>query len=210
MPFRVLLADDHPIVTHGIRAVLEPLDFEIVASISTANEVLPAIETYQPEVLIMESRLANVDVLKVLETLPDGFTANQVVVFSAHSHRSHIARASALGCYEFVNKSSDDSTLIDAVKGAAAGNDTPESSPLKTTRARMRQTGDVEDEHHPLTGRELQVLRHVSMGLSNREVGKALGISVETVKEHVQNILRKLSVNDRTQAAVWAVRRGLI
>ena len=61
-----------------------------------------------------------------------------------------------------------------------------------------------------LTNREMQVLRHVSMGLSNREVGKSLGISVETVKEHVQNILRKLNVNDRTQAAVWAVKHELI
>lgn len=210
MPFRILIADDHPIVAHGIRAILEPLDFEIVARIESANEVLPAIETYQPEVLIMESRLANVDVLKVLESLPDDFDANRVVIFSAHSHRSHIARASALGCHEFVSKSSDESVLVDAVKGAAAGNETPESSPLKATRAKMRKTGDTEDTDHPLTGRELQVLRHVSMGLSNREVGKALEISVETVKEHVQNILRKLSVNDRTQAAVWAVRGGFI
>jgi DNA-binding NarL/FixJ family response regulator len=64
--------------------------------------------------------------------------------------------------------------------------------------------------HADLTNREMQVLRHVSMGLSNREVGKSLGISVETVKEHVQNILRKLNVNDRTQAAVWAVKNQLV
>ena len=58
--------------------------------------------------------------------------------------------------------------------------------------------------------RETQVLRHVALGLSNKEIGQSLGISIETVKEHVQNILRKISVNDRTQAAVWAVRRGLV
>jgi DNA-binding NarL/FixJ family response regulator len=62
----------------------------------------------------------------------------------------------------------------------------------------------------PLTKRESQVLQHVAMGLSNREIGKSLGISVETVKEHVQNILRKLDVNDRTQAAVWALKNGMI
>ena len=74
----------------------------------------------------------------------------------------------------------------------------------------MKQKNETEDPEYPLTSREMQVLRHVSMGLSNREVGKALEISVETVKEHVQNILRKLNVNDRTQAAVWAVRSGYI
>jgi DNA-binding NarL/FixJ family response regulator len=67
-----------------------------------------------------------------------------------------------------------------------------------------------EDEGVPLTQRELQVLRHIALGLSNKEIGLSLKISVETVKEHVQNILRKIAVVDRTQAAVWAVRRGLV
>jgi DNA-binding NarL/FixJ family response regulator len=74
----------------------------------------------------------------------------------------------------------------------------------------MRRRRHETVENTPLTSRELQVLRHVGMGLSNREIGKSLEISIETVKEHVQNILRKLDVNDRTQAAVWAVRRELI
>ena len=66
------------------------------------------------------------------------------------------------------------------------------------------------DQDMPLTNRELQVIRHVALGLSNREIGRSLTISIETVKEHVQNILRKVDVADRTQAAVWAVKRGLV
>ena len=68
----------------------------------------------------------------------------------------------------------------------------------------------IDDDDVPLTQRETQVLRHVALGLSNKEIGKSLEISVETVKEHVQNILRKIAVSDRTQAAVWAVRKGLV
>ena len=68
----------------------------------------------------------------------------------------------------------------------------------------------AESESVPLTNRELQVLRHVALGLSNREIGRSLGISIETVKEHVQNILRKIDASDRTQAAVWAVRQRLV
>jgi DNA-binding NarL/FixJ family response regulator len=74
--------------------------------------------------------------------------------------------------------------------------------------ARRKDRSDTNDI--PLTNRELQVLRHIALGLSNREIARSLGISIETVKEHVQNILRKVDANDRTQAAVWAVRRGLI
>ena len=72
----------------------------------------------------------------------------------------------------------------------------------------MGEKRPFRDTESPLTRRETQVLRHVALGLSNKEIGQSLGISIETVKEHVQNILRKISVNDRTQAAVWAVRRG--
>jgi len=210
MSLRVLIADEHPIVHLGARSVLEPHGFNVVACVDTADEILSAIETHQPQVLIMEARLGNADALKALENLPETFDAKQVVVFTAYSHRSHIARASALGCHDFVSKSEDTSILLNAVKKAASGLETPPSSPLKQTRAKMRQTTGAEESDNPLTGREMQVLRHVAMGLSNREVGKALEISVETVKEHVQNILRKLNVNDRTQAAVWAVRENHI
>ena len=210
MPVDVLIADEHPVVAEGLRHVLEPHGFNVVACIKTADEICTAIKTHTPNVLIMEVRLANVDSLKTLESLPEPFEAKQVVVFTSHSHRSHVARASALGCHEFVSKSADVSILVEAIRGAASGAETPDASPLKTTRARMKQKNETEDPEYPLTSREMQVLRHVSMGLSNREVGKALEISVETVKEHVQNILRKLNVNDRTQAAVWAVRSGYI
>lgn len=73
--------------------------------------------------------------------------------------------------------------------------------------ATRQQTGDSDV---PLTNRETQVLRHMALGLSNKEIGRSLSISIETVKEHVQNILRKIAVSDRTQAAVWAVRKGLV
>ena len=99
--------------------------------------------------------------------------------------------------------------MTEAIKQAALGTPTSQDSLLVTTKTRMKRSRGIDSES-PLTNRETQVLRHVSMGLKNREIGKSLGISVETVKEHVQNILRKLDVNDRTQAAVWAIRNDFI
>ena len=81
---------------------------------------------------------------------------------------------------------------------------------LRRIAAAMKVRQVVEDDDMPLTQREIQVLKHIALGLSNREIARSLEISVETVKEHVQNILRKLAVTDRTQAAVWAVRKGLV
>ena len=93
---------------------------------------------------------------------------------------------------------------------AAAGESPSRCGELKKIAATMKVRQAIDDDDVPLTQRETQVLRHVALGLSNREIGKSLEISVETVKEHVQNILRKIAVSDRTQAAVWAVRKGLV
>jgi len=101
--------------------------------------------------------------------------------------------------------------LIDAITRAAAGESPSEDSILQRVKDTMsRRRERVDRSEIPLTNRELQVLRHVALGLSNREIGRSLGISIETVKEHVQNILRKIDVADRTQAAVWAIKKGLV
>jgi DNA-binding NarL/FixJ family response regulator len=207
---KVIVADEHPIVSAGIQALLRDHDMQVVASTCSVSETLAAINEHQPNVLVMEVRTGGTDALKLLDCLPDSFSPNRVVVFSAHENSSHVARASALGCHDFLMKACSCEQLVKSIKTAATGNPAPENSLLNVTSAKIRRTNCAEESPHPLTNREMQVLRHVSMGLSNREVGKALGISVETVKEHVQNVLRKLKVNDRTQAAVWAVRGGFI
>ena len=93
---------------------------------------------------------------------------------------------------------------------AATGQSPSRSGELHRITETMKAQIRLEDDEVPLTQRETQVLRHLALGLSNKEIGKSLEISVETVKEHVQNVLRKIAVNDGPQAAVWAVRRGLV
>ena len=100
--------------------------------------------------------------------------------------------------------------LIEGIYRVARGEPLAHDSLLKRVRESMSRRRDEFDDDFPLTNRETQVLRHVALGLSNREIGRSLGISVETVKEHVQNILRKINASDRTQAAVWAVKRNLV
>lgn len=204
---QIVIADDHPVVIEGIRSQFEQSVAKIVGISTDAESLVKQVEETKPDVIVMESRLGKKDALRALEKF-DVATRPPVVVFSVYPDATHIARAAALGCHDYILKSSPLQDLQEAVQRAARGESTPEDSLLNTVRTRMRSsTGNSLVD---LTNREMQVLRHVSMGLSNREVGKSLGISVETVKEHVQNILRKLNVNDRTQAAVWAVKRELI
>ncbi len=209
MPVRIVHADDHPIVREGVAAVVRRAGMEVVAEAQTANQVVEAVTQHRPSILITEVRLGGHDALKSLEVLSAQRPECRVIVFSAYGNPTNIARARALGCHEFLLKRAPTSELVAAINHAAHGDPTPNNSLLMTTKARMRRATKLVPES-PLTNRETQVLRHVSMGLKNREIGKSLGISVETVKEHVQNILRKLDVNDRTQAAVWAIRKEFI
>ena len=208
MKSKILLADDHPIIGLSLVNLAKEAGMDVVDQIRNPTQIMPSIETHQPQILITEVRLGGQDALKSLEKIiPESNL--KVIVFTSHSNPTNIARASALGCFEFIQKTSPIERLVTALLSAAAGQPTPPTSLLATTKTRMKRI-DSGPPESPLTKRESQVLQHVAMGLSNREIGKSLGISVETVKEHVQNILRKLDVNDRTQAAVWALKNGMI
>jgi DNA-binding NarL/FixJ family response regulator len=208
MKSKILLADDHPIIGLSLVNLANESGMDVVDQIRSPSQIVPSIEVHQPQILITEVRLGGQDALKSLEKIEPESNL-KVIVFTSHSNPTNIARASALGCFEFIQKTSPIEKLVTALLSAAAGQPTPPTSLLATTKTRMKRIGSGPAES-PLTKRESQVLQHVAMGLSNREIGKSLGISVETVKEHVQNILRKLDVNDRTQAAVWALKNGMI
>ena len=209
MSVKIVLADDHPIICKGISKEAQDLGMDVVHVAHSPEKLVESVVKHRPDVLITEVRLGGHDALKTLEQIKTEVPECQVIVYTAFHNPTNIARASALGCYEFILKTSEMSAVTEAMKQAAVGAPTNEQSLLVTTKTRMRRSARFGSES-PLTNRETQVLRHVSMGLKNREIGKSLGISVETVKEHVQNILRKLDVNDRTQAAVWAIRNEFI
>lgn len=208
MTLQIVIADDQPVVVEGIRSKLDQFNARIVGVLSEPRTLAQQVEQANPDVLVMESRLGKKDALRSLEMFENLALRPPVVVFSVYPDATHIARAAALGCHDYILKSAPIENLFEAITRASRGEPTPADSLLNTVRTRMRSNaGSVGVD---LTNREMQVLRHVAMGLSNREIGKSLGISVETVKEHVQNILRKLNVNDRTQAAVFAVKNQLI
>ena len=130
-------------------------------------------------------------------------------MLSTYDNPTYVARSVALGATDYGLKGSTRDEIVSAVTSAASGA-TPVNGVMRHVKNAMGKRYDAANHDTPLTNREMQVLRHVALGLSNREIGTSLGISVETVKEHVQNILRKIDATDRTQAAVWAVKQGLV
>jgi DNA-binding NarL/FixJ family response regulator len=206
---RILLVDDQPVVAGGLGTVFREHSFDLVGRAIAAAEVGQMIGQYQPHVLVSEARLQGIDLIGTLADAIERKNAPVVVVFSAIDDLTHIARAAAIGVYEYVLKSSPIEKLVQVIEAACRRAPASESGLIAQARGRLRRPRQPVREDVPLTRRELQVLQHVALGLSNREIGTSLEISIETAKEHVQNILRKLNVNDRTQAAVWAVRRNL-
>ncbi len=210
MPIRMLVADDHEVIRTGLAALLAGTDIEIVAEAGTGKDTIKQAEKHRPEVVLLDIRMPDGDGLATLEKLRAKVPESRVVMLSTYDNPTYIARAVALGASDYVLKGSSREDLIATIKAAAAGESPSRSGELKRVAGAMKIRQVIDDDDVPLTQRETQVLRHVALGLSNKEIGRSLEISVETVKEHVQNILRKIAVSDRTQAAVWAVRKGLV
>jgi DNA-binding NarL/FixJ family response regulator len=210
MSIRVVIADDHPVVGEGLVRLLQAPEFEVVGRALSGAEALEACQMQQPDGLVLDIRMPDKSGLAVLEELKQSGSSVKVVVLSGLENTTYIARSLALGAVDFVPKSASGDVIVDSILRAGRGEGPRSDSPILNVRASMSRKRDATDDDIPLTNRELQVLRHIALGLSNREIGQSLNISIETVKEHVQNILRKLDTPDRTAAAVWAVKRGLV
>ncbi len=209
MAIKVLVVDDHEVVRLGLRSLFRGSDISIVSEAASAKQALEETQKHHPDVVLMDIRMGENDGLAALEKLRKKTPDVPVVMLSMYDNPTYVARSVALGAADYVMKGSPRDELISAIERAAKGEGPAEGSMMERVKDAMARRGDRDDDI-PLTNRELQVLRHVALGLSNREIGRSLGISIETVKEHVQNILRKLDVSDRTQAAVWAVKKALV
>ena len=211
MSIRVVIADDHEVVRRGIATLLEGSGISIVGEASTGQQAVEQMEAQDPDVMLMDIRMPDSDGISMLEKIRQTRPDMQVVMLSTYDNPTYVARSVALGAADYVLKGSSRQHLISAITRAATRQNPSEDSIMhRVKRAMSRRHERMDDGEFSLTNRELQVLRHVALGLSNREIGRSLGISIETVKEHVQNILRKIDANDRTQAAVWAVKKGLV
>lgn len=210
MSVKLLVVDDHEVIRTGLATLFEGSEIQIIGEAASGKDAIKLAEQLQPEIVLLDIRMPDMDGLQALEKVRAKAPNAKVVMLSTYDNPTYIARAVALGASDFVLKGSTREAIIETIMAAAAGESPSRSGELRRIAGAMKVRQVVDDDEVPLTQRETQVLRHVALGLSNKEIGRSLEISVETVKEHVQNILRKIAVNDRTQAAVWAVRKGLV
>jgi len=210
MSIKLLIADDHEVVRAGLKSLFAGTDIKIAAEASSGEQAVRLALKHEPDVVLMDIRMPDGDGLNALGRIKLDRPNMPVLVLSTYDNPTYVARAVALGASGFLLKGISKDKLIEAIKMAASGQNAWTRDELRRVTGALATPRLAADVEVPLTQRESEVLRQLAFGLTNKEIAMALHISYETVKEHVQHILRKIGVSDRTQAAVWAVRKGLV
>ncbi|PBC77162.1 LuxR family two component transcriptional regulator [Streptomyces sp. TLI_235] len=205
---RVLLVDDHQVVRRGLRTFLEVQDdIEVVGEAADGAEGAALAQQLAPDVVLMDLKMPGVDGIEALKMLRDqGNRARVLIVTSFTEHRT-VVPALRAGAAGYVYKDVDPEALAGAIRSVHAGHVLLQP---ELAEALLSDDGPrpAQGRGGTLTEREREVLGHIADGRSNREIARALHLSEKTVKTHVSNILMKLDLADRTQAALWAVRNA--
>jgi len=218
---RLLLVDDHRLFRQGVRWALElEKDIEIVGEAMDGREVLQLANELDPDVILMDVNIPNVDGLEATRRLKLNQPRIGVIILTAYDDEEQLFQAIRSGAAAYYPKSLEPSELARAIRRVARGeyiiDNALLSKPLLASRV-LKEFSDLSNVEHsiksffaPLSPREMEVLTRIAHGDSNKEIARTLSISDQTVKNHISSILRKLNVNDRTQAAIYALRQGWV
>jgi len=205
----VVLVDDHHIVRPGLRSVLESFsDIAIIGEAANGEEAIAAIEGWLPDVVVVDLLMpGGIDGIETTRHLRMRSPHSQVVVLTAFTDDARVVAALREGAIGYVRKDATPETLLAAVRGAAHGQSVLDPTVAGSVLQELMRNSRLGAE---LTERETAVLRQLAHGRTNREIAETLIISEETVKTHVGNILAKLHLAHRTQAALYALKQGLV
>ena len=202
-PIRIVIADDHHLVRQGFRAMLERLpSMQVVAEASTGQEAVEQYARHRPDILLLDLRLPDMCGVDVIQAVREKFLIARIIVLTTYDGDDEIYQSLQAGAKAYLLKDITMEELVDCIEKVHRGQ-TCVSPPVAAKLA--ERTASAE-----LTERELEVLRRMVAGRSNKEIAADLDISEGTVKTHVNHVLDKLGVHDRTQAALTAVKRGLV
>ena len=210
----VVIVDDHPVVRTRMRTVLDAAaDVTVVAEGASGADALRLVAQYRPDVLVLDVNLPDLNGVEVTRRLREQGTATAILVLTIHHNRQTVFGLLENGATGYVLKDEALETLVDAVRAAARG----ESwlSPAVARQVVRRAVGEVppgpdEPPHLPLTPRETEVLCLLAQGLDNAAIAERLVVTRRTVQNHVSSVYGKLGVASRTEAALYAIRRGLV
>jgi DNA-binding NarL/FixJ family response regulator len=218
----VMLVDDHPVFRQGLRRVLESEDeLDVIAEVDDGKEALRLAKELVPNVILLDINLPSMNGLQIARALKDTLLDISIIMLTAYHDDQQVFHAIRAGASAYFPKDVSPRRLIEAIRLVHQGSYVVEDRVLEKPQvgewlleqfeqAETDTEGDLGALLIPLSPREMEILQHIAQGKSNKEIAYELGISRQTVKNHMTSILRKLAVNDRTQAAIYALRRGWI
>ncbi len=213
MTIKVLIADDHKLFRQGLIGLMKTREdlVEVIGEAETGEEAIQLAEKLNPDVILMDIYMPQLDGLQAAKEIHRRFPKIAVVMLTSSERDGHLYEAAQVGVAGYLLKSLDASELFDLLNGITNGETAMTramaSRLLKSVANRM---ADEEKGEQSLTERELFVLRLVASGASNHQIAEKLTISINTVKSHIKNILEKLQLENRTQAATYALKHGLV
>lgn len=213
MTIKVLIADDHKLFRQGLIGLMETREelVEVIGEASTGLEAVRLTAQLQPDVVLMDIYMPEGDGLQALRLIRERFPVVQVVMLTSSENDEHLYQAVQYGAAGYLLKNLDAEQLFDLIQGVVHG----EAAMTREIASRLlkgvaRRSSDPTQGEEALTERELAVLRLVAVGASNQEIADKLMISINTAKSHIRSILDKLQLENRTQAANYAMNRGLV
>lgn len=210
-PITILIVDDHPMVREGLRSMLAGESVRVVGEAGTGAEAVRAVSMLAPDLVLLDLELPDLDGIAVLRELKESAPRVPVLVVTMHDDPRLVRRAVGAGAAGYILKGAGRRELLAAVAAVRDGDSVLDPRLLRALAGAGPADGATTDAlAEPLTAVERAVLQLIAAGLTNREIGEQMRWSVATAKKYVQRILEKLEVSDRTQAAVVAVRRGLL
>lgn len=213
---KVLLVDDHPLVIEALETRLsKATDIEIVGKAYSGEQAIDEVARLRPDLVLMDLRMPGIGGLEAIGRIKSQFPATAVIVLTMSESQDHLLQAVLAGAAGYLTKDSSPALLLDAIHAVLGGATTIPTELLRASILELRRGGSSLERPktqlaEPLTEREDEVLRLLAQGQSNKLIADNLSIVEATVKKHVHNIIRKLSVSDRTQAVIMALRLGLV
>lgn len=210
---KVLLADDHPLLRQGLSKVLSlEGDIEIVAEAEDGEAAIELVGKVLPDVVLMDINMPNTNGIEATRRIKQRFSDVQVLVLTFHDEEEYVLALMRAGAKGYILKDVDPSIVAKAIRQVHQGDCffPPTFINQVMEKVNRSEKEGQQDDENQLTKREQEILEEIVQGKSNKEIADTLFISEKTVKNHVSNILKKLDVTDRTQAAVLALRSGIV
>lgn len=211
MAVNILLADDHRMVREGIRYLLENVpEFNVVGEAADGYECISLVNKTKPNIVLLDIDMPDMNGMEALRVIKEQKMICKVIMLTRHNEIDYLMKALEIGCDGYILKESSFETLLKAIFKVYSGNNYIEPNLMPLLNANLEEKSNIKKRISELTKREIDVLKMIASGAFNKEIASTLNISERTVKNHISNIFKKIQVSDRTQAAVFAIKNGII